>query len=66
MKALVNSQQRITGREKLLEKILEIFKDLAPVAIHQFGSGATGYKDEWSDLDIWVTFKDERMVEILT
>ncbi len=57
--------QRIQTREKLLQKIIQIFKDIHPVAIHQFGSGATGYRDEWSDLDIWITFKDDQMGDIL-
>lgn len=58
-------QKRIEGRKELLEKIIEIFKKLNPVAIHQFGSGASGYKDEFSDIDIWVTFKDDQIDEIV-
>lgn len=56
-----SKQKRIEGRAQLLKKIIEIFKSLDPVAIHQFGSGAKGFKDEFSDIDIWVTFKDSEI-----
>ncbi len=56
---------RIEGRKKLLSKILEVFKKLNPVAIHQFGSGATDYKDEFSDIDILITFKDSEIENVL-
>lgn len=58
-------KNRIEGREKLLGKILEVFKEYQPVSIHQFGSGATDYKDEFSDLDLWITFKDSEIKTIL-
>jgi hypothetical protein len=48
-----------------LNKIVETYKELSPAAIHQFGSGTKGYKDEYSDIDIWVTFKDEDFVKIV-
>lgn len=57
--------QRITGREQLLKKIVDTFKPLSPLAIHQFGSGAQGFKDEFSDLDIWITFKDSQINTVL-
>lgn len=50
-------QKRIEGRKQLSEKIVDAFKSLHPVAIHQFGSGVNGFKDEFSDIDIWITFK---------
>lgn len=56
---------RIEGREQLLHKILESFKPFKPTAIHQFGSGASGYKDEFSDIDIWITFKDSKIENVL-
>lgn len=56
---------RIKGREELLGKIIKVFKQYNPVSIYQFGSGATEYKDEFSDLDIWVTFKDDEVNEIV-
>ena len=52
---------RFEGREKLLNRILKVFKQFKPVAIHQFGSGAVGYKDEFSDLDLWFTFRDDEV-----
>src|SRR5689334_23091449 len=58
-------QNRIKGRQQLLEKIIEEFKSLDPVAIHQFGSGPNGFKDEFSDIDIWITFKDSEIKNIL-
>ena len=58
-------QNRIKGRDILQQKIVEVFKNLNPVAIHQFGSGSYGYKDEFSDLDIWVTFDDKDIGQII-
>lgn len=58
-------QKRIEGRRQLLEKIIDIFKSLDPVAIHQFGSGPKGFKDEFSDIDIWITFKDAEIEKVL-
>lgn len=58
-------QKRIEGRKQLLEKIINTFKSLNPVAIHQFGSGTKGFKDEFSDIDIWVTFKDAEIETVL-
>lgn len=58
-------QQRIEGRKLLLERIIRIFKSLDPVALHQFGSGTKGFKDEFSDIDIWITFRDSVIEDIL-
>lgn len=58
-------QKRIEGRKQLLEKIVDTFKSLHPVAIHQFGSGVNGFKDEFSDIDIWITFKDDEIENVL-
>ncbi|MCA9398020.1 nucleotidyltransferase domain-containing protein, partial [candidate division WWE3 bacterium] len=55
----VFTANRIEGRELLQRSIVESFKDLHPYAIHLFGSGPDGFKDELSDIDIWVTFKDK-------
>jgi predicted nucleotidyltransferase len=58
-------RKRIEGRKKLLEKIIDVFKSLHPVAIHEFGSGTTGFKDEFSDIDIWITFKDDEIEDVV-
>lgn len=58
-------EERIEGRERLLKKIIVTFESIKPVAIHQFGSGAYGYKDEFSDLDLWFTFKDNDIEKIV-
>lgn len=58
-------QRRIEGRRKLLEKIVSTFKSLSPVAIHQFGSGTKGFKDEFSDIDIWITIDDNQIDKVL-
>lgn len=58
-------KEKIEGRKQLLEKIVTAFKTQKPVAIHQFGSGTTGYNDEFSDIDIWITFKDSDIANIL-
>lgn len=52
-------RNRVKDRQLLLERIVKVFKSLYPVAIHLFGSGTYGYKDEFSDIDIWVTFYDD-------
>src|SRR3989344_8779070 len=58
-------RRRIEGRKKLLENIINAFKSLHPVAIHQFGSSVNGFKDEFSDIDIWITFKDDEVENVV-
>src|SRR3989344_3195307 len=58
-------QKRIEGRRQLLEKIVSTFVSLSPVAIHQFGSGSKGFKDEFSDIDIWITIDDGQVDKVL-
>lgn len=58
-------QKRVEGREELLQKIIYTFKILNPTAIHQFGSGTKGFRDEFSDIDIWVTFRDNEIEKSL-
>lgn len=58
-------QKKIEGRKQLLEKIIDTFKSSHPVAIHQFGSGTTGFKDEFSDIDIWITYEDNKINDVL-
>lgn len=57
---------RIEGRRQLLERIVKAFKTLDPVSIHIFGSGAEGFKDEFSDIDMWITFKDDDVEGIIS
>lgn len=57
-------ENKIRDRQELLNKITVIFSDLKPVAIYQFGSGRQGYKDEFSDLDIWIAFRDVEIEKI--
>lgn len=56
---------RTEGRKKLLIKIIKVFKQFKPTVIHQFGSGASGYKDEFSDLDLWITFPKNEISAIV-
>lgn len=58
-------KERIIGRKELLGNIVDQFRSLDPIAIHQFGSGGKGYTDEFSDLDIWVTFADNKVDLVL-
>lgn len=51
--------KKVKDRQFLAHELLQKIKDLNPVAIHQFGSGTKGYRDEFSDMDIWVTFEDK-------
>lgn len=50
--------------EKTTTEIVSFFKDEA-VEAHVFGSVAKGTNDALSDIDIWITFEDEKIVEIL-
>jgi predicted nucleotidyltransferase len=50
--------------EKTVEEIVSFFKDEALEA-HVFGSIAKGTNDALSDIDIWITFEDEKMAEVL-
>lgn len=59
-------QKRIKGRKQLLEKIVETFKTLDPVSIYQFGSGTEGFKDEFSDIDVWIVFRDKDIEKTLS
>lgn len=61
----VFKEKRVEGRKQLLKKIVDTFQSLHPVAIHQFGSGIYDFKDEFSDIDIWITFKDSEIENIL-
>jgi hypothetical protein len=45
-------------REEFLEKIKEVFRGIA-VEAHLQGSMAAGNTDQYSGIDIWLTFKDE-------
>src|SRR5436190_740380 len=56
---------KIKGRETLRQKIVKTFSGLGAIAIHQFGSGIIGYRDEVSDMDIWITFLDDTVGEMI-
>ena len=56
-------KKRILGRKIILDRIIESFRNDDSIAIHQFGSGTGGFRDEFSDIDIWVTIKDDRIKE---
>jgi predicted nucleotidyltransferase len=45
-------------RGKLIEKIITVFKPIAAEG-HLFGSVARGNTDAFSDIDVWLVFKDE-------
>ena len=59
-------QKRVTQRKSLLGKIPKTFKSLHPEAIYQFGSGTQGFKDEFSDIDVWLVFKDQDIKNALS
>ena len=58
-------KRRAENREKLLAKIVKEFQTLDPAAIHLFGSGVNGFKDEFSDIDIWITIDDGKLKNTL-
>lgn len=51
--------KKIKGREEVYQSAIRVLKSLHPVALHQFGSGGKGTSDEFSDLDFFVTLKDD-------
>lgn len=57
-------QSLAKARLQKVETIVEIFK---PTALegHLFGSLGRGSADELSDIDIWLTFKDENIAQVL-
>lgn len=59
-------QKKVEGREKLTKRIMDVLKEENPIAIHQFGSGVNGYKDELSDMDMWATFDDSVIDDIIS
>ncbi len=50
-------------RNKILEKIRTVFDEVA-IEGHLQGSMARGNTDQYSDIDIWLTFRDENFVAI--
>ena len=65
MNSQVFKQERVSQRETLLKTLLKRFSSLGAVAIHQFGSIAKNSSDEFSDLDLWITFNDSQVGEIV-
>jgi predicted nucleotidyltransferase len=51
-------------RKKRVEKIVDVFKDFATEA-HLHGSMARGDSDNFSDIDVWLTFKDKEFESVL-
>lgn len=58
-------EDKVSAREELFNKAVQVLKDLDPVAIHQFGSGSDGYRDEFSDIDLFTTVKDDSYQKVL-
>lgn len=50
--------------DKTIVEIVDLFKDTA-IEAHVFGSIAKGTNDALSDIDIWITFKDEEIEQVL-
>jgi predicted nucleotidyltransferase len=50
--------------QSILTKIQEVFSGVA-IEAHIFGSVARGDADQYSDLDVWLTFKDEDIKSII-
>ncbi len=50
--------------EKTTDDIVDLFKDTA-IEAHTFGSMARGTHDALSDINIWFTFEDEKMAQVL-
>lgn len=68
MKTFKNREEfkkaRSEERNKLLEKIIDTFSKIA-LAGHVFGSSARNSSDEFSDIDFWATFSDDKINEAI-
>jgi predicted nucleotidyltransferase len=51
-------------RKGRVEKIKKVFEEAGAIEAHLQGSMARGNTDEYSDIDIWLTFKDEEFETI--
>lgn len=54
----------ISEREEIHNKIVDTFRDLA-IECHLFGSIARGDSDPYSDIDIWFTFEDNNIQNVV-
>jgi predicted nucleotidyltransferase len=54
----MNKYDLISARENILKNIETVFETIA-VEAHLFGSLVRGNSDAYSDIDIWLVFKDE-------
>lgn len=50
--------------ERTIDNIVDFFKDEA-IEAHVFGSIARGTNDALSDIDIWITFKDDEIQKVI-
>ena len=53
-------ETNVVTQPKAVKNIVEFFRDEA-VEIHVFGSTARGTNDAFSDIDIWITFDDDKI-----
>src|SRR4051794_23756505 len=58
-------EEKIKGREEIKNVAIGVLKGLKPVAIHQFGSGAIQFRDEFSDIDLFTTLSDEQFLKLV-
>ena len=59
-----SQQSLINTRNRVLESIKVFFQDKA-IEAHVFGSIARGTDDAYSDLDVWLTFENEKITKVL-
>lgn len=61
---MINTFQLPEARSEILQQIQNVFESIA-IEGHIFGSLARGTADVWSDIDIWLVFKNEDIQDVL-
>jgi hypothetical protein len=56
---------RATTRAKLLERVETVLRENSALAAHLLGSLGRGRFDEFSDVDVWATFADDAIDDIV-
>lgn len=65
MKLREFKKNKIRDRAVVNGAAIKALKDLSPVAIHHFGSGTVGFRDEFSDLDLFTTLEDSAFEDVV-
>ena len=59
------SQKMLEIQSSMVSRISDFFKNNDAAEAHVFGSIASGTNDALSDIDIWITFEDEKVEKVI-